>query len=220
MQILAVRTARLIAYLNAEELNPEGRPLAHDYLNAFVERYSFIKRPTTPTEILDPEDKGITFELGKFANFAINKVVLFDTAVAIETAASTDASEEILQDMLSWGAATFGLSNRPDLITRRAYVSEIVFSSALSLRAINPDIQTLANMITRLVGGYMGNSLPFETIGINMAFDSTQSKQIYTPFSLHRLADTPFTENKYYSAAPLQTSDHIAVLNDFETFLE
>lgn len=78
MELLAVRTARLIAYLNAEELNPSGRPIAHDFFNAFVERYSFIKRPTTADEILDTQNKGISFEQGKLGDVGINKVVLFD----------------------------------------------------------------------------------------------------------------------------------------------
>src|SRR5437870_4605932 len=133
MELLAVRTARLIAYLNAEELNPQGRPIAHDFMNAFVERYSFIKRPTTADEILDTQNKGITSEQGKLANVGINNVTLFDWGVVIETSASTDACEDILQDILKWGAETFGLSSRPSLITQRAFVSEIVFSSEMIL---------------------------------------------------------------------------------------
>src|ERR1051325_8264080 len=108
MEVLAVRTARFIAHLNAEELNPAGRPIAHDYFNAFVERYKFIKRPTSADEILDVESKGVTFEQGKFGDVGINKVVLFDWGVLVETPASTEASENVLQDILDWGAEKFG----------------------------------------------------------------------------------------------------------------
>src|SRR5229473_716022 len=161
MELLAVRTARLIAYLNAEELNPSGRPIAHDYLKAFVERYAFIKWPTTADEILDVQNKGITFESGKFGDVGINKVVLFDWGVVVETSASTEAGEEILQDILRWGAETFAMSNRPSLITRRSYVSELVFSSDISLPMISPKLRALSSRVTALVGGYLGNSLPF-----------------------------------------------------------
>ncbi len=101
MELLAVRTARFIAYLNAEELNPKGKPIAHDYFKKFVERYQFIKRPTTAEEILDPQDKGIIFEQGKLGDVGINKITLFDTAVAVETSVSTDESERVFYDILN-----------------------------------------------------------------------------------------------------------------------
>ena len=119
MEVLAVRTARVVAYLNAEELNPQGRSLAHDFMRAFVERYAFVKQPTTPDEILDTQNKGITFEVGKLNDIAIQRLVLFDWGIVVETSSSTDDSEFVLNDMLDWGAKTFGLSNRPSLITRR-----------------------------------------------------------------------------------------------------
>lgn len=217
MELLAVRTARLVAYLNAEELNPSGRPLAHDFMKAFVERYSFVKQPTTADEILDTQDKGLIFELGKWNDVGVTKVVLFDWGIVVETNTSTEASESVLQDMLKWGAETFGLSNRSSLITRRNYVSELVFSSEMSLPTITPKLGSLGDKITNLVSGYLGSSLPFETVGLTLAFDSTQSKQLFTPFQIMRLAETPFSLKKYYSGAPLKTSDHIQVIEDFET---
>ena len=220
MELLAVRTARIICYLNVEELNPNGRPIAHDYMNAFVERYAFIKRPTTAEEILDSSSKGITFELGKFGEVGINKVILFDWGVVVETSASTDACEEILQDMLNWGAERFGLSNRPSLISGKNYLSEIVFSSDMSLPKISPKLQFLGKEITDLVGSYIGSSLPFEAIGITLAFDATQTKQLHTPFQIQRLIDSPFSQKKYYSGAPLRTFDHVRLLNQFEKTIQ
>jgi hypothetical protein len=220
MELLAVRQARLIAWLSVEELNPKGRPIAHDFYNAFTERYKFLKRPMTADEILDPENRGIVFELGKLDDIGITKVTLFDWGIAIDTNASTDASDQVLQDMLRWGAETFELSNRPNLITKKAYLSELVFSSdILALSAINETVQAIGGHITELVKAYAGNSSPFEITGISLAFDPSLSKQLYTPFQLHRLADTAFSEKKYYTGAPLRTSDHVEVINVFEELL-
>ena len=71
MEVLAVRQARLIAFLRAEELNPEGRPIAHDFMKSFVERYGFLKFPQKADDLLDPENKGVTFELGKLKTFGM-----------------------------------------------------------------------------------------------------------------------------------------------------
>jgi hypothetical protein len=219
MELLAVRTARLIAFLNAEELNPEGRPIAHDFFNAFTERYNFLKRPMTADEILDSQDKGITFETGKLGDVGIDKVTLFNWGVVVETSASTDASENVLQDILSWGAKTFGLSNRPTLITQRGYVSELVFSSNMRLPSLNPSVTALATKITNLVASYRGESLPYEVVGFGLAFDPTKTKQTFTPFRVERLADSSFASKKYYSGAPLKTADHIQLIEDLEAAL-
>jgi len=216
MELLAVRTARLIAYLNAEELNPEGRPIAHDFFNAFTERYSFLKRPMTADEILDPQNKGITFETGKLGDVGIDRVTLFNWGVVIETSASTDASENVLQDILSWGIKTFGLSSRPTLITQRSYVSELVFSSNIWLPSLNPSLTALGTKITNLVAGYLGESLSYEVVGFGLAFDPTKTKQTFTPFRVERLADTSFASKKYYSGAPLKTSDHVELIRELE----
>ena len=219
MELLAVRLARVIAFLRAEELNPEGRPIAHDFMKAFVERYSFLKSPQTADQIIDAEDKGVTFELGKLGDVGIDRVALFNWGVVVDTSASTDASEEILQDIQKWGAETYGLSNRPNLITRRAYVSEIVFSSEMFLSSINPYLQALGGTITKLVTGYGNESLSYEVVGFGLAFDSTQTKQLFTPFRVERLVDASFADKKYYSGAPLRTSDHIGVINELESTL-
>src|SRR5260370_28694563 len=153
METLAVRTARVIAYLNAEELNPSGRPLAHDFMRAFVERYAFVKQPTTADEVLDTQNKGVIFEVGKLGTVGINKLVLFDWGIVVETSASTEASETVLQDMLDWGAKTFGLTDRPSLITSTNYVSEIVFSSDMQLPTVSPKLKAVVDKITELVSG-------------------------------------------------------------------
>lgn len=220
MELLAVRTARLIAHVNVEEFNPSGRAIAHDFFDSFTKHYNFLKRPMTADEMLDTENKGIAFEAGKLGDVGIDRFVLFNWGLVIQTSASTDACEIILQDMLTWGAATLGLADRSSLVTQRNYVSEIVFNSDVSLPSINPMVQLIGDKITELVSGYIGKeSMPFELTGINFAFDQSQSKQTFTPFQLYRLAETTFSLKKYYSGGPLKTSDHIQLVKEFEATL-
>ena len=89
----------------------------------------------------------------------------------------------------------------------------------MSLPAVSPKLRSLGDKITNLLDGYLGSSLPLETVGVTLAFDSTQSKQLFTPFQILRLPETPFSQNKYYSGAPLKTSDHVQIINDFEMTL-
>lgn len=219
MQLLAVRTARVLAFFNAEELNPKGLAIAHDFLPTFVERYSFLAHPQKAEEILDYEDKGITFETGKWNGFQITKVVLFSWGVVVETPASTDVSEAMLQDVLDWGAESFGLSNRPDLIRRKGYVSELVFTSDMMLPTINPAINDLGKRVTESIAKNYHLTLPYEISSINLHFDTNLSRQFFAAFRIERFENTPHHEKKYYSGAPLPTAEHIKLLEDFEAAL-
>ena len=40
-----------------------------------------------------------------------------------------------------------------------------------------------------------------------------------SPFQFERTPDIPFSERRYYSRAPLQTEDHLSLLNEFEDLL-
>src|ERR1051326_123004 len=92
------------------------------------------------------------------------------------------------ETMPHWEA--FGMSNRPSLITRRNYVSELVVSSDLPFATISPILQPLSDTLTALVGNYLGKSSPFETTGFSLAFDNALTKQLYTPFIFQRLIET------------------------------
>lgn len=218
MQVLAVRTARVLAFFNSEELNPAGRAIAHDYMKGFVQRYSFLKFPQTVEDF--DESKGINFETGKWGDIGIDKVALFSWGVVVDTTASTDASEAILQDMLDWGAESFGLSNRSEMITRRVYLSELIFTSDLSLSVINPKIQELGEQITDSISRHFHQTLEYGISGISLHFDTRHSRQGLSPLKVERLEGVPYPDKRYYSVAPLPTAEHIKFLEDFEAALK
>ncbi len=90
----------------------------------------------------------------------------------------------------------------------------------MSLPTVNLGLHTVASRVSELVSSYIGSSQPFEVSGITVSFDPTQSKQLWTPLQVFRLSETPFSEKKYYSGAPLRTSDHIEVIEQFEDMLK
>jgi hypothetical protein len=61
--------------------------------------------------------------------------------------------------------------------------------------------------------------MPFEPTAILMGTDASQRKVVPGRFSLERKAGSPFKENIYFSAAPLQTAAHLELLQSIETTL-
>ena len=217
MELLSVRLARVIAFFPTDELNPRGRRLLDDVLPAFIERYDFRKHPEKPDDY--DEVKGIKFEVGKWNDAAIVQFVFYGNGIMVDTISSTDDSEAMLRDALTWTAESFKLHYRPDMLNRIVYVSELAFRSDVSLEAVNPKLKRLTDRLTNYISAQEGQALPFEPVGIAFGVDTLKIKIAPTALRIERLQDSPFTEMKYYSQAPLPTAEHIKFLEDFEAVL-
>lgn len=110
MQLAAVVLARTLAYIETFDLSPRGNVFLPDVVKAMVERYRFRKFPTKPEEF--DESNGVVFEDGKAGNKVIQKFTIFTTLLVVETRSNTDDSKQVIEDMLLWGAAKFGIAYR------------------------------------------------------------------------------------------------------------
>jgi hypothetical protein len=219
MEILAVRLARFIVYFPTDELNPRGRRLIDKFLPAFIERYDFRKYPEKPDEY--DEEKGIKFELGRWRDdIAISQLVLYSNGILVDTLSSTDDAEAMLKDALIWSAEEFEFRYRPDMLNRKAYISELIVRSEVTLEALNPKLKGLSERLSKYISDKEDHTLAFEPTAISFWFDTLKLKIPGVPFRFDRLADTPFSEMKYWSQAPLPTNEHIKFLQDFEAALK
>lgn len=215
IEVLAVRTARIIIHFPTDELNPKGIALLPDVTTGLVERYGFLVYPQKP-EDYDAQQKGISFEMGKWNNVAIGRLAVYDTGVLVDTGSSTDDSEAILRDALTWAAETFGLALRPDWFNRKVYLSELIIKRERPLTAVNPAFEALAAKMSKRVGEIMDLTLPYEVVAVSFGFDPFLTKNAMAGFRIERLGDVRFSENRYYTSANLPTNEHIEFLNEFE----
>jgi len=218
MELLAVHLARLIVFFPTDELNPSGRRLLDNFLPAFIERYDFRKYPEKPDEF--DEGKGITFELGRWQDAVINRLVLYNNGILVDTMSSTDNAEAMLKDALIWAAESFGLTYRPDMLNRKVYLSELMFRSEVPLESLNPALKGLCARLSSYMSEQENTPLAFEPVGIVFGFDTLKLKTTPAALRIERVIDTPFSEMKYFSVAPLPTAEHIKFLEDFEAALK
>src|SRR4051812_2824213 len=120
MKLSAVLLARVFALIQVEDLNPRGKVFYPDIVKALVQKCGFSKYPTKIDEF--DESKGVEFTLGKWDDTVIDKVVIYNTGIALDTRASTSRSEAILNEALSWLSDHIGLVSVP--ISRKAYLSQ------------------------------------------------------------------------------------------------
>jgi len=127
VQLSAVILARVIAYVESIDLNARGKIFYPDLVKGIVQRFGFQKFPQAIEQF--DETKGVEFYEGKIGNKTIQKFTVFNTLLIVETRSNTDDSKQILEDALAWAAEKFGLTYRPGMIKRFAYVSDLTFYS-------------------------------------------------------------------------------------------
>lgn len=217
MELLAVRTARFIAAISIEELNPRGLAIYQSLVEGLTDKYNF-SIPPNEDEPYD-ETKGITFEDGEWNGFAIDKITIFPDGIVIETRSSTADSEAIFDEAIVWASESLGLTYKPEMVTRRVYISELIFRTDVALNNLNPILQQFSEKISNAVKRETGFAYNFEPSGILFHYDASETKTSVTPFRIERLDNTAYSANKYYSIAPLHTEEHLKLLEEFEAIL-
>lgn len=205
----------MLGYIETFDLAPRGKVFYPELIRGVVERYKFQKFPKTFEET--DEAKGLVFEEGKAGNIVIQKFTIFQTLLAIETRSGTNESKRTLEEMLLWSAAKFGLNYAPGAIKRFAYISDLTFYSDVPLldAACQPLIDLAAKTSAALSDIWQE---PVQYYPANLAVGHDPMARHYgiAPFTITHRAEARYSENKYFSEAPLPTDLHIAFLEEFE----
>jgi hypothetical protein len=217
MELASIMLARVLAWVEPHDLNPKGGIFFPDLTKALVGRYNFQKFPQTLEEF--DQTKGVTFAAGISGNTVIDNLVLYTYGLTLDTTVSTQESRRLLEEALEWGKEELGLRYKPSMISRWNYASQLTFYSKVPLTGISPALQRLADGVTKSVGEMTQESLQYELISFHVDHDQLNRKHPLGAFSIQRRDNTPFSENKYFSNAPLPTDIHTKLLEQFEADL-
>lgn len=212
MQIAAVVLARTLAFVESSDLNPNGRVSLPELVKAIADRYKFQTLPKWE----EREKEGLVFEFGKIGNKVIRKLTLFDQAIVLETTANTSESQQLIEELLLWGAAKFDLNYTPNSIRRFGYVSAVTFYTDAPVLEPSPALKKVATITGQAVSDMRQEHIQYEGMNIAIGHDPLVLKNGIASFIIARRAETRFSEHKYYSEAPLPTDLHIRVLQQYE----
>src|ERR1019366_5461869 len=210
MQLASVVLARIYAFFQIEELNPAGKVYYPDVVTWLVGRFGFQKYPTKLEDF--NETKGIEFGAGKAGDISVEKVVILTSGIYLDTMASTDESERILRETLLAASNELGVCFREEMFKRRAYISQLSFYSDVPLFLIHPVFGRISERVSREVNTNFDKLLAYEPAVINLSYDPSTTQIGPAPFSIQRREGAPYTDNKYYSVAPVKTKVHLELL--------
>jgi hypothetical protein len=218
MKLSAVTLARVLAFIETFDLGSGGKVFYPDLIAALVERFRFQTFPQK-AEDLD-EKKGVKFLEGQWNGVSVPKVEIYWNALILDTQSSTSESERILQEALVWVSEKFKLNYSPTMISRRRYLSNLTFYSDQNVLGSNPAIPKLTSSLHDKLKEITGHDLTYEATRLDLDFCRHDRQIPVAIFTIQRRIETPFSENKYYSEAPLPTDLHYELLEEFEADLK
>lgn len=211
MQLVSSEYGQSLQMLSMDEIRPDrGGFFVPDIAQAIVARYRF---QSFPERIV--VNQLVKFEQGTIElngmNIPITGLDVYSDGFAIVARHTADA-DAVLDDFLQWGIRTFGLREPRTIIPRR-YQSRLVVDMKDS--SGNTFIKVF-NKVTHVISSRFESEVPLGLTDLNIGpYPPTQYPFLHTWIFQPRIVQ-PIVPNRYFSAAPLSTDDHFAMLQDIE----
>lgn len=232
MKLLHTKLARSIWLFDIRDLDPNGTEILGELIAWIKGRYKFasapdpsnpVPTPTPPSVPASPQAQrgqapgGLLFERGRFVTkeqpISITSLRIYDDGLVVDVASSTADGDLFLSDLMNGAVTQFRLAQNPDVPSRRLYLSELIFRSDMELEALNQHLTSFARSLPSNVGG--GRTLPFRVGAIAFWSEPNDAGQ-HRLIRIERQISKPFSEQRFFSDAPLPTDEHFQVLERFE----
>jgi hypothetical protein len=216
MKLVALEGARILDLVPVEELRPTGGIYLPDFISAISQRYQFTSGPTNLGEALK---QGAKFEHGKFV-ISDGPVVVKELAIYTDgiicDAFDTRTADLILDDFLAWATETFKLRERISP-PHRTYTSAVVVAFETAVEPALGKLAQVCELLSRSLKAAYGWDYHYNLLRFGFSVDPRTIPHLRnTAFTIERRVNAPYEENRYYSFAPLQTEEHLRVLEQIE----
>lgn len=214
MKNVGVVLARSLAYIDMNQLDPKGRIFYPELIKELVKDFSFQKMPQA-AELEKKE--GLEFKVGRAKDVVIDALKLFDTLVVVETHSNTSDSEKVTDELLRWAKEKFDLTYSPEMIRKWGYISDLVFETDFPLldAACKP-LTSLGLKTAKALTETWHEPFEYKPLIISVGHDPLTRKNSIAPFRIELRVESYFSENRWFSEAPLPTDIHIKLLEEFE----
>lgn len=215
MTIPNVRSARAIWLVDWRDLNPGGIDIL-PILAGIKDRYRFQVVPQTIEDADENNPKGIVFGQGSFAfegnHYTVVKATMHGDGLVVDSGLSTDFCEAFLADFLAFLSNKFGLTFHPKMLHKKLYLSEVIVKTDKDLNGLFASLASIREKLNLLTGQ------DFQAAGFAFSTDPAVTTRP-TQFKFEREVGKEFDQRRYYSSAPLRTSQHVELLQEMESYL-
>jgi hypothetical protein len=179
--------------------------------------YGFVQVPTT---IADMDfTKGVSFYQGYFKGAVIDKFQIYENGVLCEARANNHICDEFISEVIEWATSEHDIPVRQS--GAKAFVSQLEVVSPIDLDKHLSMISSIGALIFEAVKSYGQAVAQYHMSGIKLHYD-TMSTPIPRPpeFTFERRAGQAYSTSEFFTSAPLQTADHMRVLDHLERIFD
>lgn len=216
MKIVTIEGGRVLDLVPTEELRPRHGVYLPDLIRSITERYAFS---VVPTNIAEGNKSGVKFEHGKITidgNIAVIKELAVYSDGLIVDSFDTAVADFVLDDLLSWATATFNLQERKSPV-HRTYTSAVVIDFEKLIEPALGNLAKVCGLLSESLHRSYGWNYEYNLNRLSFSVDPLAIPHLRaTQFFIERRLQVPYSENRYYSLAPLQTEEHLRLLETIE----
>lgn len=215
MKLISTSTTQVIRFIEPKEGIGPRSPIP--LINWLQETYGFVQVPRAIAEL--NLQAGVNFLQGYYQGQIIEKFSVYNNGLLCESKLHTDVGDSFLDEIFSSVPTKFGIEIKE---AGRAYLSQMEVQMPNDIGEIFKKFSSAGKLIVDTIERYgvHVSAEEYRCIGLKMHYDQTGKDRPHSPeFVFERRAATPYSENVYFSSAPLRTSDHMQMLEVFEKIL-
>jgi hypothetical protein len=222
MNIISLESGKSTWLLPVEEILPLGGADGPKITAAITSRYEFRHPPANPTRE-DIDKNGLKFAGGQMVcdGRAVNIIeftVFNDGIVAVS--ASTENAEAFLNDIYSFLVSEFGFRMITSNV-KKIMLSTVVVEFMTSLTGLVRGHKVEKDVIAEHLNAVDGTDFPLELARVDFVLNADpESRPPTVPrLLIEKRANTQFSQHRYFSSAPVHTTNHLMILEKIERSL-
>jgi hypothetical protein len=218
MKVLFVGLARAIWLFDFAAVNPTGKNL-QGVIEGIIKKYQFAKGPESIIDLT--EKKSLAFNAGSFVNSKGTSVFvglnIYSDGMVADTTSSTDDANAFLEELIAWMVLEFGLTGPAGV--RIGYVSQIDFECELPMSRIDSRLVNFIKLLEAVAKPADRKHRRFDLGALNFWTEDVNNVGAPSVVKFERKIPAPFSVNHYFSQAPVETTVHLTLLEEFERLL-
>jgi hypothetical protein len=219
VKIVKFDSARATWLFPLEEFTPAAGANSVSIVSLLAARYNFSILPTITTRE-DMAKNGLQFGMGSLEDngqrFVVTDFIVYNDGI-VAICEKTDWAETFLENVVQWVIAEFGFRT-PSSGIRKLYSSTVVVDFETNLSQLFVSYERIAELISSRAVIIMPERKPMHFSRMDFEADKTELQgQVALPkFILERRGGVKFSQERFFSIAPMHTADHIEVLTEIE----
>lgn len=215
MKIISIEGGRAAQSFVPDEISPPAGLYLPELIRLVSDRYGFASQPSVESAT----KQGAKFGQGRLIagskKINITELGIYNDAAHADTKNTTD-SDFVLEDIINWARQTFTF-REPLTVISRKYESAIVVEFEKKIGGALRAFENIGRSVAGALREAYGVNANIDIARIAFASDITPSYELHrSDFLLERRIGRPYSENRFYSVAPVRTEVHLNLLETFE----